>query len=80
MFTKCENNERPDNGLPCTEEAEWVVQIGTRSMDAQESCTGCLGFVCQAMFGAEGRPEATLRIKRLFYDDDSPVSQHLTTS
>jgi len=61
----CENPEHPDDGGPCATEAEWVVHIGTRRTDAQQSCSYCLGVVCQAMHQAEGRPEATLRIKRL---------------
>ncbi len=61
----CENREHPDTGLPCTAEAEWVIHVGSRAMDAQQSCTDCLGVVCRAMHEAEGRPEVVLRVKKL---------------
>lgn len=61
----CENSERPDDGTPCGEEAEWIVHVGTRETDRQLSCSYCLGVTCQAMHGAEGRVQVDLRVAKM---------------
>lgn len=40
-------------GLPCGRAAKWLVQVGTRKVDAQFSCARHLSMTCEAMLHAE---------------------------
>jgi hypothetical protein len=70
---KCMNKENPETGLPCTEEASWVVGVGMRRMDRQFACNDCLGWTGEVMLAAEGRPGAELYLRKLGENNDSTV-------
>jgi hypothetical protein len=49
-------------GLPCTRDAVWLVQVGTRVTDAEGTCAKHLNQTCRAMYEAEDRPLAQLTL------------------
>ena len=58
---KCECPEFR-SGLTCGHAAKWLVQVGTRRVDAQLSCSHHLSRTCGIMLGAEGRRGAALTV------------------
>jgi predicted kinase len=49
-------------GLPCTRDAVWLVQVGTRKTDAAGTCAKHLNQTCQTMHVAEDRERVQLTL------------------
>ncbi len=58
------------SGLPCGIAARWLVQVGTRKIDAQSACGRHLSMTCQAMYEAEGLRRPVLTVSSLKGDGD----------
>lgn len=51
-------------GEKCPAAATWTVQVGTRRLDAQDSCERHLSHTCWVMLQNEDRPLTVTRVSQ----------------